>query len=86
MHGVARPAGRGGAGVPDPQLLVVRHQAEERLVEQVPGHVLNHARVPGEDRLGVDDLVLLGGGVDVPQADGVVVAGGEEVAVDVGVP
>ena len=38
-----------------------------------------------ENGLGVDDLVL-GGGVDVPQADGVVVGGRQQVAVEVGVP
>lgn len=32
------------------------------------------------------NLVFFGGGVDVPQADGVVVAGGQEVAVQVRVP
>ena len=55
-------------------------------MEQVPGNVLNNSSVSCEDRLGIDDLVLLGGGVDVPEADGVVVAGGEEVSVEVGVP
>ena len=39
-----------------------------------------------EDGLGVDDLVLFGSGVDVPQTDGVVIRGGEQVAVEVGVP
>ena len=55
-------------------------------MEQVPGDILNHSSVPSEDCLGVDDLVLLGRGVDVPEADGVVVRGGEQVAVQVGVP
>ena len=39
-----------------------------------------------EDGLCVDDLVLFGSGVDVPQTDGVVIRGGEQVAVEVGVP
>ena len=42
--------------VPDAQLVVVSHAAEERLVEQVPGHVLHHGGVAGEDALGVDHL------------------------------
>ena len=86
VDGVAGPVGGGAPGVPDAQLLVVGHRAEEALVEEVPGHVLHHRRVPGENRLGVDDLVLLGRGVDVPEADGVVVRGGEQVAVQVGIP
>ena len=76
----------GGARVPDHELLVVGHGAEEGLVQQVPGNILNDGRVAGEDGLGVDHLVLLGRAVDVPEADGVVVGGGEEVAVQVGVP
>ena len=42
--------------VPDAQLVVVSHAAKERLVEQVPGHVLHHGGVAGEDALGVDHL------------------------------
>ena len=39
--------------------MIVADTAEEGLVEQVPGHVLHHRRVTREDRLRVDDLVLL---------------------------
>jgi hypothetical protein len=39
--------------------VIVADTAEEGLVEQVPGHVLHHRRVPREYRLRVDDLVLL---------------------------
>ena len=46
----------GGPGVPDHELLVVGDGPEERLVQQVPGHVLHHRGVAGEDRLGVDHL------------------------------
>ena len=76
----------GGARVPDHELLVVGHGAKEGLVQQVPGNILNDGRVAGEDGLGVNHLVLLGRAVDVPEADGVVVGGGEEVPVQVGVP
>ena len=55
-------------------------------MEEMPGDVLDDGGVSGEDGLGVDDLVLLGRGVDVPQADGVVVAGRQQVPVQVGVP
>ena len=55
-------------------------------MEQVPGDILNHSSVPSEDCLGVDDLVLLWGRVDVPQANCVVVTGREEVSIEVGVP
>ena len=40
----------------------------------------------GEDCPGVDDPVFLGGGIDVPEADGVVVRRAQQVAVKVGVP
>ena len=50
-------------------------------MEQMPGDILNNGSVSCKDCLGVNDLVLLGGGVDVPQADGVVVTGREEVSV-----
>ena len=52
----------------------------------MPGNVLNNSSVSCEDSLSVNDLVLLGGGVDVPEADGVVVTGREEMSVEVGVP
>ena len=55
-------------------------------MEQMPGHVLDDSSVPCEDRLRVDYLVLLGSGVDVPQADRVVIAGREQVPVEVWVP
>ena len=45
--------------VPDHQLVVVPDTAEQGLVQQVPGYVLHHRGVSGEDRLCVDDLVLL---------------------------
>ena len=59
--------------VPDHQLLVVSHGSEEGLVEEVPSNVLNHGGVTRENGFGVDYFVF-GGGVDVPQADGVVIA------------
>ena len=46
----------------------------------------NYAQTTSENCLSVNDLVLLGFGVDVPQADGVVVRGGQEVAIQVRVP
>ena len=55
-------------------------------MEQMPGYILNNGSVACEDGLSVDNLVLLGGGIDVPQADGVVVTGREEVSVEVGIP
>ena len=55
-------------------------------MEQMPGHVLDDSSVPCEDRLRVDYLVLLGSGVDVPQADRMVIAGREQVPVEVRVP
>ena len=42
-------------------------------------------RTTCENCLSVDDLVLLGGGVDVQQADGVVIRGGQQVPDQVGV-
>ena len=39
----------------------------------MPGYVLHHGGVTRENGLGVDNFVF-GGGVDVPQADGVVIA------------
>ena len=39
-----------------------------------------------ENSLGFNDLLLLGSGVDVPETDGVVIRGGEQVAVEVGIP
>jgi len=59
--------------VPNHQLLVVRHRAEEALVQQMPGDVLDDSCVACEDGLGIDDAVFFGSGVDVPQANGVVV-------------
>ena len=47
----------------------------------MPSDILDNGGVAGEDSLGVDDLVLLGRAVDVPEADGVVVRGREEVPV-----
>ena len=52
----------------------------------MPGDVFHHGRVSGEDGFGVDDSVLTRLRVDVPQADGVIVRGGEEVTVQVRVP
>ena len=52
----------------------------------MPGDILDDGCVAREDSLGVYDFVLLGSGVDVPETDGVVVTGGQEVAVQVGVP
>ena len=59
VHGVAGFVGDGAPGVPDHELVVVAYAAEEGLVKQVPGHVLDHRSVPGEDGLSVDDFVLL---------------------------
>lgn len=59
--------------VPNHQLLVVRHRAKEALVQQMPGDILNHGRVACENGLGIDDAVFFGSGVDVPQANRVVV-------------
>ena len=42
--------------VPDAELVIVSHAAKERLVKQVPGNVLHHGGVAGEDALGVDHL------------------------------
>ena len=39
----------------------------------MPGYVLHHGGVTRENGFGVDNFVF-GGGVDVPQADGVVIA------------
>lgn len=47
---------------------------------------LHDGGVSRENGLGVDHPVLFGRGVDVPQADSVVVGGAEEVPVQVGVP
>ena len=55
--------------------VAAQDKPKERLVEQMPGDILNNGSVSCEDRLGVNDLVLLGGSIDVPQADGVVVTG-----------
>ena len=55
-------------------------------MEQMPGHVLDDSSVPCEDCLRVDYLVLLRSGVDIPQADRVVIAGREQVPVEVWVP
>ena len=55
-------------------------------VQEMPSDVLDDSGVAGEDGLGVDDLVLLGRAVDVPEADSVVVRGREEVPVQVRVP
>ena len=46
VHGVAGPVGHRAPRVPDHQLLVIRHRAEQGLVQQVPGHVLHHSSVP----------------------------------------
>lgn len=61
--------------VPNHELLIVSDGSEERFMEQVPSYVLNDGGVTGKDVLGVDDAEFLRGCVDVPQADGVVVAG-----------
>ncbi len=55
VHGVDGPV-RGGPGVPDNELLVVGNRSKERLVHQVPGHVLHHRSVAHEDGLGIDHL------------------------------
>ena len=80
------PVGDRAPGVPDHQLLVVSHGPKQGLVQQMPGHILHHCSVPSEDGLSVNDLVLFRSGIDVPQTDGVVIRGGEQVAVEVGVP
>lgn len=51
------------------ELLVVCYRSKEGLVKQVPGHVLYHSSVTGEDGLSIDDLALLWHGADVPQTD-----------------
>lgn len=51
------------------ELLVVCYGSKEGLVKQVPGHVLDHSGVTGEDGLGIHHLALLWHGADVPQTD-----------------
>jgi len=41
----------------------------------MPSHVLNNGGVAGEDVLGINNPMLLGCGIDVPQADGVIIRG-----------
>ena len=45
IHSVGWSVGHGRPGVPDHQLLVVSHGAEQRLVEEMPGDVLHHGGV-----------------------------------------
>ena len=45
IHSVGWSVGHGRPGVPDHQLLVVGHGAEQRLVEEMPGDVLHHGGV-----------------------------------------
>lgn len=46
-----------------------RHRSKQWLVEQVPGNILHHGSVAGEDSLSIHNLSLLGDCADVPQAD-----------------
>jgi hypothetical protein len=52
----------------------------------MPGDVLNNGRVSSENGLGINDLVFFGCSIDIPQADGVIVTGGQEMTVQVRVP
>ena len=45
IHSVGWSVGHGRPGVPDHQLLVVSHGAEQRLVQEMPGNVLHHSGV-----------------------------------------
>ena len=60
--------------IPNHQFLIVSNRPEEGLVQEVPRDVLHHGRVSREHRLRLYDAALLGRGVDVPQADCVVIA------------
>ena len=86
VHSVRGTIGHRASGVPNHQLLIISHGPEQGLVQEMPGHVLNHGGVSGEDSLSVDNLVLLGSRVDIPQTDGVVIGGGEKMAIEVRIP
>ena len=86
VHSVRGPIGHRASGVPNHQFLIIRHGPEQGLMQEMPGHVLNHRGVSGEDSLSVDNLVLLGSRIDIPQTDGVVIRGGEEMAIEVRIP
>lgn len=51
------------------EFLVICYRSKEGLMKQVPGHILYHSGVAGEDGLSIDDLALFRHGADVPQTD-----------------
>lgn len=83
---VRRLRGVVDASVPNHQLLIIGDGAEQRFVQQMPCDVFDDSSVSGEDVLCVDDTIFLGRRVDVPQANGVIVRGRQQVSVQVRIP
>ena len=83
---VRRFVGVVGSSVPNHELLVVGDGAEERFVQQMPRDVLHHGRVPVVDRKSVQNTIISGSAVDVPQANRVVIGGRQQISIQVGIP
>ena len=99
---MAWSVGDGRPGVPNHQLLIISNRAKQGLMQQMPCNVLHNSSMAWrlssykirtrfspttcENCLSVDNLVLLRGGVNVPQANSVVIGRRKEVTIQIRVP
>lgn len=75
IDGVRRFADVVATSVPDHKFLVISDRPEKTFVEQMPGDVFDNCRVAGENGFGIDTAVFFRLGVDIPQANRMVIAG-----------
>ena len=86
VDNVRRLVGVVGPRVPNHQLLVVGDGAEQRFVEQMPRDVLDDGRVAVVDGQSVEDAILPGLTVYVPQTDRLVIGCREKVSIYIWIP
>ncbi|KAG8238969.1 hypothetical protein J437_LFUL013950, partial [Ladona fulva] len=73
-------------------LPVARINSENGLKERqltsakMPGNVFNDSGVTGKDGLSIDDSWLLGSGIDIPQANGMIIGSTQKVAIQIRIP
>ena len=72
--------------VPQHELLVVAHRAKHGIMQQMPRHVLDNGRVASKHHHGVQIALTARLRVNIPQADGVIIGGAQQMTRHVLVP